>query len=41
MGGYAVGRLGVLGDCPSRQCRRRAYFWEPATMTAMVEGGPP
>ena len=37
MGGYAVGRLGVLGDCPIDNVVGAAYFWEPATMTAMVE----
>ena len=39
MGGYAVGRLGVLGDCPVDNVVGAAYFWEPATMTAMVEAG--
>ena len=39
MGGYAVGRLGVLGDCPIDNVVGAAYFWEPATMTAMVEAG--
>ena len=39
MGSYAVGRLGVLGDCPIDNVVGAAYFWEPATMTAMVEAG--
>lgn len=28
MGGYAVGRLGVLGDCPIDNVVGAAYFWE-------------
>lgn len=39
MGGYAVGRLGVLGDCPVDNVVGAAFFWEPATMTAMVKTG--
>jgi hypothetical protein len=37
--GYAIGRLGVLGDCPVDNVVAAAFFWEPATMrTAVVEG---
>ena len=39
MGGYAVGRLGVLGDCPIDNVVGAAYFWEPARMRSMVEAG--
>ena len=39
MGAYAVGRLGVLGDCPVDNVVGAAYFWEPTTMTEMVETG--
>lgn len=39
MGGYAVGRLGVLGDCPIDNVVGAAYFWEPSTMRSMVEAG--
>ena len=37
--GYAVGRLGVLGDCPVDNVVGAAYFWEPSTMRSMVEAG--
>lgn len=39
MGAYAIGRLGVLGDCPADNVVAAAYFWEPATMQAMVAEG--
>ena len=39
MGGYAVGRLGVLGDCPVDNVVGAAYFWEPETMRSMVATG--
>jgi len=38
-GGYAVGRLGVLGDCPVDVVVSAAYFWEPDTMREMVAAG--
>lgn len=39
MGAYAIGRLGVLGDCPPDNVVAAAYFWEPETMRAMVAEG--
>jgi hypothetical protein len=39
MGAYAIGRLGVLGDCPPDNVVAAAYFWEPATMRSMVAEG--
>lgn len=36
---YAVGRLGVLGDCPVDNVVAAAYFWEPSVMRGMVEAG--
>ncbi|MEM8923201.1 MAG: hypothetical protein AAGD35_06835 [Actinomycetota bacterium] len=36
---YAVGRLGVLGDCPVDNVVGAAYFWEPGLMRAMVDEG--
>ncbi len=39
MGAYAVGRLGVLGDCPVDNVVAAAYFWEPGYMRQMVEQG--
>lgn len=37
--GYAIGRLGVLGDCPVDNVVAAAYFWEPDTMrAAAIEG---
>ena len=39
MGGYAVGRLGVLGDCPVDSVVGAAYFWEPELMRTMVTAG--
>lgn len=38
-GAYAVGRLGVLGDCPVDNVVAVAYFWEPGLMRRMVESG--
>lgn len=37
--GYAVGRLGVLGDCPVDNVVGAAYFWEPDLMRSMVIEG--
>ena len=39
MGAYAVGRLGVLGDCPAGNVVAAAYFWEPGLMRSMVAEG--
>ena len=39
MASYAVGRLGVLGDCPVDNVVGAAYFWEPDTMRQMVRDG--
>lgn len=39
MGSYAVGRLGVLGDCPVDNVVAAAFFWEPETMRQMVRDG--
>ena len=39
MASYAVGRLGVLGDCPADNVVAAAYFWEPDTMRTMVSEG--
>lgn len=37
--GYALGRLGVLGDCPVDNVVGAAFFWEPTTMrNAVIEG---
>ncbi len=36
---YAVGRLGVLGDCPVDNVVAAAYFWEPDRMRSMVQEG--
>lgn len=36
---YAVGRLGVLGDCPVDNVVGAAYFWEPTLMRSMVAEG--
>lgn len=38
-GAYAVGRLGVLGDCPPDAVVSAAYFWEPDLMRSMVADG--
>jgi len=39
LGAYAVGRLGVLGDCPVDNVVGAAFFWEPNTMRQMVHDG--
>ena len=39
LGGYAVGRLGVLGEIPTDNVVGAAYFWEPDTMRTMVAQG--
>ena len=39
MGAYAIGRLGVLGDCPPDNVVGAAYFWEPSLMRSMVAEG--
>ena len=36
---YAVGRLGVLGDCPVDNVVGAAFFWEPNLMRSMVREG--
>lgn len=36
---YAVGRLGVLGNCPVDNVVAAAYFWEPDLMRSMVTEG--
>ncbi len=36
---YAVGRLGVLGDCPVDNVVAAAHFWEPEKMRQMVADG--
>ena len=36
---YAVGRLGVLGDCPVDNVVGAAYFWHPDLMRRMVTDG--
>ena len=36
---YAVGRLGVLGDCPVDNVVAAAHFWEPGLMRRMVTEG--
>ncbi len=38
-GAYAIGRLGVLGDCPPDNVVAAAYFWNPDTMRGMVTEG--
>lgn len=37
--GYAVGRLGVLGDCPVDNVVGAAFFWEPSYMAEQVRAG--
>ena len=39
MASYAVGRLGVLGDCPPDNVVAAAYFWCPQRMQQMVADG--
>lgn len=36
---YAIGRLGVLGDCPVDNVVGAAFFWEPERMRSMVVAG--
>lgn len=36
---YAVGRLGVLGDCPPDNVVAAAFFWEPDHLRRMVADG--
>ena len=38
-GAYAVGRLGVLGNCPIDNVVGAAFFWAPEHMRSMVERG--
>ena len=37
--GYAVGRFGVLGDCPVDNVVGAAFFWEPDYFRAQVNAG--
>ena len=37
--GYAVGRLGVLGDCPVDNVVGAAVFWDPDYLAAQVRAG--
>ena len=37
--GYAIGRLGVLGDCPVDNVVGAAFFWEPGYLAAQVQAG--
>lgn len=37
--GYAVGRLGVLGDCPVDDVVNAAFFWEPEYLGDQVAAG--
>lgn len=39
MAAYAVGRLGVLGDCPADNVVGAAFFWHPDLMRSMVTEG--
>lgn len=36
---YAIGRLGVLGDCPVDNVVAAAYFWEPDTIRSATIAG--
>ncbi len=38
-GAYAIGRMGVLGDCPPDNVVAAAYFWNPDTMRQAVADG--
>jgi hypothetical protein len=38
-GAYAIGRLGVLGDCPVDNVVGAAFFWHPDLMRKMVADG--
>ena len=35
-GAYAVGRLGVLGNCPVDNVVAAAFFWDPAHMLSLI-----
>ena len=37
--GYAVGRLGVLGDCPVDNVVGAAFFWNPDYLAEQVKAG--
>jgi hypothetical protein len=37
--GYAIGRLGVLGDCPVDNVVGAAFFWQPDFLAAQVREG--
>lgn len=37
--GYAVGRLGVLGDCPVDNVVAAAFFWDPEFLTKQIQKG--
>lgn len=37
--GYAIGRLGVLGDCPVDNVVGAAFFWEPRFLAEQVRAG--
>lgn len=37
--GYAIGRLGVLGDCPVDNVIGAAFFWEPEFLAEQVRAG--
>ncbi|MEM9516481.1 MAG: hypothetical protein AAGA42_16650 [Actinomycetota bacterium] len=37
--GYAIGRLGVLGDCPVDNVVGAAFFWEPEFLAEQVRRG--
>lgn len=37
--GYAIGRLGVLGDCPVDNVVGGAFFWNPEYMAEQVRAG--
>ena len=39
VGAYAIGRMGVLGDCPPDNVVAAAYFWNPDTMRQAVADG--
>ena len=39
MAAYAIGRLGVLGDCPPDNVVGAAFFWEPDYLRAQVTAG--
>lgn len=39
LGAYAIGRLGVLGDCPPDNVVAAAFFWNPSTIGQAVADG--